>query len=313
VQFENTDEVERKQKNQALTRIGILQPAIPGLNIRRHGEDIRGGKTALAKGTVLKPAAIGVLATQGISTVSVIRRPVVSVLATGDELTEIGQPLSPGKIYNSNTYTIAANIILCGGIPRIIGIGRDSVQSLNLKVYEGLNADMLITSGGVSRGDYDVVKDVLAKIGQIGFWTVRMKPGKPLAFGVIRHSEGCKARDIPHLGLPGNPVSSMITFEMFARPAIYQMLGRKSWQRPEIKARIDGDIINDDGRRVFARVFVSRDENGYRASLTGPQGSGILSSMAAANGLAVVPEDCPLVKAGDTVNVRLLDTEGDVI
>jgi molybdopterin molybdotransferase len=267
----------------------------------------------LKKGALLGPAETGVLASLGISKVSVIRRPVVSVLSTGDELLNIDQPLEPGKIYDSNTYTIAANILNCGGIPRIIGIGRDTVQSLNLKVNEGLNADMLITSGGVSRGDYDVVKYVLAGIGKIGFWTVRMKPGKPLAFGVIRRAEGCRTRDIPHLGLPGNPVSSMTTFEMFARPAIFKMLGRKSWGRPMVRAISDSDIINDDGRRVFARVRVSKEADGYHACLTGSQGSGILTSMAAANGLAVVPENCPRVSRGDTVDVRLLDIEGDMI
>ncbi len=313
VQFENTDEVERKREHQDLDKIGILQAAISGLNVRRRGEDISKGQTVLKQGIVLRPAEIGVLASLGKSAVLVIRRPVVSVLSTGDELIDIKQPLPTGKIYDSNTYTIAASIMQCGGIPKIIGIGRDSVQSMNLKINEGLNADMLITSGGVSKGDYDVVKDVLAQIGKIGFWTVRMKPGKPLAFGVIHRAEGCKAREIPHLGLPGNPVSSMITFEMFARPAIYKMLGKKNWSRPIIQTVIDGDVINDDGRRVFARVRVAREGNGYRAYLTGAQGSGILTSMAAANGLAVIPEDCPIIKAGETVSVRLLDSEDDFV
>ena len=144
---------------------------------------------------------------------------------------DINQPLPLGKIHNSNTYTIAAEVLRYGGIPKILGIGRDSIQSLNDKIDEGLDTDMLITSGGVSLGDYDIVKDVLAKRGEIAFWTVCMKPGKPLAFGLVRSGE----KKVPHLGLPGNPVSSMVTFEQFARPAILKMLGRKNLDKPSLK------------------------------------------------------------------------------
>ena len=156
-------------------------------------------------------------------------------------------------------------------------------------------------------GDYDVVKDVLAQMGQINFWTVRMKPGKPLAFGVIDKTSRGPHRRVPQLGLPGNPVSSMITFETFARPAILKMLGRKNLERPWVTAVIDQDIRNSDGRRVFARVHLERDASGWLAKVTGPQGSGILTSMSSANGLAVVPEDCPLLKAGEKLKVNLLD------
>ena len=313
VQFENTDEMERKSQKKPLKEIGILSPAEKRLNVRYKGEDIANGQLVLRKGTLLRAAEIGVLASLGIPRVAVIRRPVISVLSTGDELCDINEPLAPGKIYNSNAYSIAASILSCGGIPKIIGIGRDSVQSLNLKINEGLNADMLITTGGVSKGDYDIVKDVLATIGKIGFWTVRMKPGKPLAFGTIKRAEGCRAREIPHLGLPGNPVSSMTTFEQFARPAILKMMGREKFNRPVVEAVLDSPIVNDDGRRIFARVRVTKTAGGYRASLTGPQGSGILTSMSQANGLAIIPEDCPAVKAGDSVRVQLLDYDTDII
>lgn len=309
VQFENTDEAERKGAGRPLTEIGILHPAAQGLNIRRRGEDVAAGTVVLQKGALLGPAQIGMLASLGHARARVIRRPTVSVLSTGDELCELGQPLPPGHIYNSNTYTIAANIAACGGIARIIGIGRDTMQSLRDKIAAGLESDMLITSGGVSRGDYDVVKDVLAEMGQIGFWTVRMKPGKPLAFGTLKKANG---ESIPHLGLPGNPVSSMITFEQFARPAILRMQGRTDYQRPAIEAAIDGEIANEDGRRVFARVHVTKGSQGWQASLTGAQGSGILSSMAAANGLAIVPEDCPMARAGDRLQVQLLDGAYDI-
>ena len=307
IKFEDTDEVNRKSSRKDLSQIGILCETKKGLNVRRRGEDIARGNMVLQEGTVLRPQEIGVLASLGLSTALVIRRPIVAILATGDELIGVDQPLPPGKIYDSNTYTIAAEVSRYGGIPRILGIGRDSVQSLNEKIDEGLDADMLVTSGGVSKGDYDIVKDVLAEQGEIGFWTVRMKPGKPIAFGVIEKIKGRKKRKVPHLGLPGNPVSSMITFEQFARPAILKMIGKKVLAKPTIRAIIDGDITNTDGRRVFARVVVTRRSGQYYASLTGPQGSGILTSMTKANGVAVIPESSKGVKSGDMVDVQMLD------
>ncbi len=307
VQFEQTDETGRKKDKQPLDIIGVLEPAEPGLNIRPKGEDIRAGQIVLKKGTLLLPAGIGVLASLGNENATVIRRPVVSVLSTGDELCAAGKQLAPGQIYDSNSYTIAANIARCGGVARIIGIGRDTVASLQETIRHGLDADMLITSGGVSKGDYDVVKDVLAQMGNVSFWTVRMKPGKPIAFGTLKAGDG---REVPHLGLPGNPVSSMMTFEQFARPAILKMRGIGKHARPVVSAAIDQEIVNDDGRRIFVRVHVSRSGDGWTASVTGPQGSGILTSMAGANGLAIVPEDCPLARAGDKLKVQLLsDTE----
>jgi len=307
VRFEDTDEVSRKSSGGDLSQIGILCQAKRGLNIRGRGEDIAKGDLILKKGTVLRPQEIGVLASLGRSTALVIRRPIVAILATGDELMGVDQALAPGKIYDSNTYTIAAEVSRYGGIPKILGIGRDSVQSLTEKMDEGLDADMLITSGGVSKGDYDIVKDVLAEHGEIGFWTVCMKPGKPLAFGVIKKVQGRKEKRVPHLGLPGNPVSSMITFEQFARPAILKMMGESILAKPTIRAIMKDDVENTDGRRLFARVIVTKSGGQYYASVTGPQGSGILTSMAKANGLAVIPESSKGVKAGDMVDVQMLD------
>jgi molybdopterin molybdotransferase len=315
VQFEDTDEVTRKASLELsadscqLKEIGILRQAEKGLNVRYRGEDIAKGQLALKSGTVIRPAEIGILASLGHSKTEVIRRPIVSVLATGDELIDVDQPLPLGKIHNSNTYTIAAEILRYGGVPKILGIGRDSVQSLNDKIDEGLDSDMLITSGGVSRGDYDIVKDVLAKRGEIALWTVCMKPGKPSAFGVI---EG-KKKKVPHLGLPGNPVSSMVTFEQFARPAILKMMGKKTLAKPSIQAIIENDIKNTDGRRIYARVMVTKHDGQYHACLTGPQGSGILTSMAKANGLAVIPENSKRVKAGDIIQVQMLDWGEDLL
>lgn len=303
VPFEDTDEIARKASHDDLSQIGILREVREGMNVRRKGEDIAKGSLVLKKGTVLRPSEIGVIASLGRPTVAVIRRPVVSILATGDELTDIDQPLPAGKIYNSNTYTIAAEVRQYGGIAKILGIGRDSVRSLEQKIDEGLDSDMLITSGGVSKGDYDVVKDVLAKCGEITLQTVCMKPGKPSAFGMI----GKGSRKIPHLGLPGNPVSSMVTFEQFARPAILKMMGKSNLAKPSIRAIMEDDIVNTDMRRLFARVTVAKRNGKYYARVTGPQGSGILTSMVKANGLAVIPENTKRVKSGDIVEVQMLD------
>ena len=181
------------------------------------------------------------------------------------------------------------------------------MEQLTFILRHGLDCDMLITSGGVSVGDYDMVKEVLAAEGDISFWAVRMKPGKPLAFGAFKREDGTT---VSHLGLPGNPVSSMVTFEVFARPAIYKMMGRSDWVRPAIKAVMEGAVKNKDGRRVFLRVIVTKRDGQYYARLTGEQGSGILTSMVKANGLAVIPETANEVKQGSTVDVMILDWNG---
>ena len=311
VRFEDTDESRRN--NPSTTEIGILYEAKAVLNIRRAGEDVTRGSLVLRKGTVIRPAEVGVLASLGISRVTAIRRPVVAVLATGNELVDIARPLPAGKIYNSNTYSVAALVRRYGGIPRILGIALDSEASLVKKIRQGMDADMLITSGGVSAGDYDMVKDVLAKEGEITFWTVRMKPGKPLAFGAIKGTdkEG-NSRNIPHLGLPGNPVSSMVTFELFARSAILKMMGKKKLTKPAVEAVIEETIVNTDGRRVYTRAIVEKRGGQYFARLTGPQGSGILTSMSLANGLVIVPEDKAEVKAGEVARVIMLDWDEEL-
>ena len=301
VQFEDTDEALRPQR--PISQIGILKEIKKGLNIRRAGEDISRGQLVLEKGTPLRPQEIGVLASIGKATVAVIRRPVVAILATGDELVEIDQPLPQGKIYNSNSFSLAAQVARYGGIPKILGIARDQEEELEAKIRQALDSDLLLTSGGVSMGQYDLVKDVLAKQGEISFWTVRMKPGKPLAFGLIN---GDRKR-VPHLGLPGNPVSSMITFELFARPAILKMMGQRNLSKPMIRAISENRIENTDGRRIFARAVVRREGDRYYAQTRGPQGSGILTSMTQANGLAIVPEDVAAVEEGEMIQVLMLD------
>ena len=295
------------QEHAAVDRVHVVKAAAPGANIRRRGEDVREGALILAHGTLLRAAGIGVLASMGVAEVTVIRRPVVAILSTGDELLELGQPPAPGRIYDSNAYGLAALVQGYGGVPRRLGIAPDSVDALSAKIHDALCADMLLTSAGVSRGDYDVVKEVLAQEGRIDFWTVRMKPGKPLAFGALTAPDG---RRVPHIGLPGNPVSALLAFELFGRPALYKMRGRRPEGRPMIRAVADEPIINTDARRVYARAIVVRGEDGrWHARLTGPQGSGILTSLALANGLAICPEDRERVAAGEEVDVIMVDWE----
>ncbi|MGD9117960.1 MAG: molybdopterin molybdotransferase MoeA, partial [Dehalococcoidia bacterium] len=305
VKFEDTDRSGREKDS---TEIGILVELTPGQDIRRSGEDVAKGSLVLKEGTLIRPAEVGVLASLGRGTLKVFRRPVVAILATGDEVVDITQSLPEGKIYNSNSYSLAALVTRYGGIPHILGIAADVEDSLLNRLHLGLEADMLVTSGGVSLGDYDIVRDVLAKEGEIVFWRVKQKPGKPLAFGMINAlAEGGGARKIPLFGLAGNPVSAMLNFELFARPAMLKMMGRKNLDKPVIEAIMEEPIKNTDGRRIFARAVVRKRGGNYFARLTGPQGSGILTSMTLANGLVVVSEDRPGVKKGDSVPVIMLD------
>lgn len=189
--FEDTDETQRTTSKDGFPEeIGIMAEEEPDANIRKAGESICKGGLVLSRGTVVRPSEIGVLASIGQAKIKVVRRPVVAILATGNELTDPGEPLADGKIYNSNSYSIAAQVVRDGGIPRLLGIALDNEESVVSKISQGLDADLLITIGGVSMGDYDVVKDVLAKQGEIFFWKVRAKPGKPLAFGAIRRTGG---------------------------------------------------------------------------------------------------------------------------
>ena len=307
VPFEDTDEYDLKSSGMGLSDIAEIKVNIgasEGSNVRPAGQDISKGQTVLKKGMLLRPSEIGVLASVGRDMVEVVRRPVVAVIATGDELMEPGGPIAPGKIYDSNSYSVAAAVLRYGGVPRFLGIARDNLESMNAKLEEGLDADLLLTSAGVSRGDYDIVKDLLASRGKVAFWSVRMRPAKPLAFGVFPRPGG---RQVPHVGLPGNPVSALVAFEELVRPAILRMLGRTDLEKPTIRAELEEDVVNTDGRRVFARVVVTRRNGRYYACLTGDQGSGVLTSMALANGLAICPEDVPRMKAGEEVDVQMLD------
>ena len=279
----------------------IFKGVTTGKNVRQAGEDVQKGALILARGSEIRPQEVGMLAALGHTEAWVHRRPRVAILATGDEVIEIDAPWQPGKIRNANSYSNAAQVLRYGGIPLLLGIARDDVAELTARIRAGLEegADLFLTSGGVSVGDFDVVKKVLAAEGEMTFWRVRMKPGKPLAFGHLR--------GVPLLGLPGNPVSAMVAFELFARPAILKMLGKTRLGKPTVEATLLDQVRRKDDRRHYLRVTVERGEEGYVARLTGDQGSGILLSMVRAQGLAVIPEDVDHLPAGSRVSVVMLD------
>ncbi len=280
--------------------VKIFKEIKKGENIRKAGEDIKKGDLVIPKGVGLNSAHIGLLASLGKPLVAVTKKPRVAILATGDEVVDIEGKKAPGKLRSSNTYTLYSQVLNCGGIPKNLGIARDRPEELENKIKKGLNCDLILTSGGVSVGDYDLVKFILAKMGtNIKFWQVAMRPGKPLVFGMIKN--------IPIFGLPGNPVSSMISFEVFVRPAILKMLGAKSDNRKEVDAVLEEDIKKKKGLRYFLRAQTRWEDGVYLTRTTGPQGSGILKSMALANSLIILPENEEFIEKGIRVTVRFLD------
>ena len=277
----------------------IAAPEDAGQNVRRAGEDVRKDEVILERGEIIEPAGMGMLASIGMSRVRVSRRPRVAILATGNELIEPDGQIATGKVRNTNTYSLFGQVHRCGAWPVPLGIARDSREDTEKKVREGLAHDVLLTSGGVSVGDYDMVRDVLTEMGlQLVFWKVRIKPGMPLLYGRIGNT--------PVFGLPGNPVSSMVTFELFVRPAILKMMGRNKLFRPVVTVTLDEDIDLKTGRNHFLRAVVTRaDGGGYTARTTGPQGSGILTSMVLANALLMVGPDVSRVERGSGLKAML--------
>ena len=224
------------------------------------------GTTVIPAGKRLRPQEIGVLASIGLAEVSVVRQPRVGILATGDELIAVDQPLTPGKIRNSNGFTQAAQIREAGAIPISLGLARDTEADVKERLQAGLDAkvDLFVSSAGVSVGAYDVVKAVLDAAGNVGFWRVRMRPGKPLAFGTYG--------GVTYFGLPGNPVSAMVSFERFVRPSLLKMGGRQLLFRPEVDATL-GEAISSDGRESYLRAVVRQNSDGtYDAMTTGDRG-----------------------------------------
>ncbi len=301
VRFEETDEGGTQGTGRAGRTVLIRCEAKPWDNVRAAGEDVHAGTTVLQAGTVLRPGEIGVLASLNQAFVRAHRRPRVGILSTGDEVIGLGPELRPGQIRDANSYTLAAMVKRYGGEPVVLGVARDTVEDLRAKLATARGVDLLVTSGGVSLGDYDMVKQVLQAEGEIGLWQVRIKPGKPLAFGRIG--------DTPLIGLPGNPVAAFVAFEQFGRPVILKMLGRTNWQPPTVKARLLTDQENRGRRRHFVRGILKRREDEYVVEPSGSQGSAVLTSVARANCLIVVPESWEYAEAGAIVDVQLLDTD----
>ncbi len=293
-------EYTRKIQNRPKELIEIYRNVASGENIRKKSEDIKKGELVIPRGAPLNCGHIGILASLGRPKIQVVRRPKIAILSTGDELVGVGQRLSPGKVRSSNTYTLYSQIVKCGCIPKDLGIAKDIPSQLEKKIRRGLDCDIILTSGGVSVGEFDFVKDVLAKIGtKIKFWQVAMRPGKPLVFGNIGKTLV--------FGLPGNPVSGMISFEVFVRPALLKMTGQRQDRQIEIEAVLEEDIQKKKGMRYFLRARTRWQNGRYLSRLSGAQGSALLKSMSLANSLVILGESQVFFKKGSKVKVRFLD------
>ncbi|HEU4369575.1 MAG TPA: gephyrin-like molybdotransferase Glp [Methylomirabilota bacterium] len=278
----------------ARVRVG---PIAKGVNVRLRGEDVEAGGIVIERGTVLRPQEIGLVTSLGIWQLGVHRRPRVALLSTGDEVAEPGTPRRPGQIYDSNRFTLRGSIELAGGEVLDLGIVPDTREVLTARLREAAAmADVVVTTGGVSVGAYDLVKDVLAELGTIDFWQVAMQPGRPLAFGRLAGTT--------FFGLPGNPVASLLAFMLFVRPALWKLAGRRRWFPPAWHARTLEPLRKRAGRREFKRGVLAYVDGGWQVRTTGPQGSGILSSMVAGNCLIVLEEDRGDVAAGELVVVE---------
>jgi molybdopterin molybdotransferase len=280
--------------------IAILDDADAGRNIRPRGEDVRAGVRALEAGRLLRPGEVGVLAMVGAADVPVRRRPRVAILSTGDELVDLDafeEARAGRRIVNSNSYALAAAARLVGAEPALLGIARDEEQSLRTHLEAGLGADLLVTSAGASVGEHDLVKHVLETMGfSLDFWRVQMRPGSPFSFGTIARPN---AEPLPVFGLPGNPVSALVTFEVLVKPALRRMLGRAAIHPPALRVRAAEPIASKTGLVHFLRVRLAPEADGrIYARLTGRQGSGVLTSMAQADALLVVPLDVEEIPEG---------------
>jgi molybdopterin molybdotransferase len=292
---------------QELTRadedaVDLLAAVGPHTNVRDAGDDVRRASLLVPAGTEIGPAEIALLAALGVDPITVTRRPRVAILATGDELAGPGQTPQLGQIRDSNSPYLAAAVARAGAEPWPLGIARDNAEDLRAHLDIALSADLVLTSGGVSVGTYDLVKQVLAEKGAIEFWRVRMRPGKPLAFGPIGTTY--------LLGLPGNPVSTAVTFELFGRPAIRRMLGCATLDRPLVEVTLAGEAIPRIDRRTYVRARLSSHAGQLLATPTGPQGSHIITSLLGAGALLVIHEGTGAVQPGEVLQARLLVEPG---
>ncbi len=296
IPVEDTDDEWQKGEDSALpAEVRLFRSLARGENIRLAGENIGVGDTIIRAGTVIGPAEIGMIAGIGRPRVEVIRQPKVAILSSGDELVDIYDELGPGKIRDTNGYALAGLIRGAGGVPIRLPIAKDSLESIRALYRRALeiNPDLLISTAGVSVGAADLVKVVMDELGEIDFWRINMRPGKPLAYGTIQ--------GVPFFGLPGNPVSTMVTFEVIVRPALAKIAGR-AYKRRKVKATLASGM-RSDGRRTYARVTLKREGARLVARSTGIQSSGALMSMVLADGLAVISEGVRRVPAGNEIEV----------
>lgn len=299
VPVEDTDDQARGAS--ALPQAVTIYQAFPqGAHVRLAGDDLQAGDRVLDSGVLIRPAEIALMSAVGHSRVAVVRRPRVALLATGDELVSPDEQPGPGQIRNVNEYSTAALVQRYGGVPLLFGIARDRTEAVAAKLEDAIEqgADLIVASAGVSVGAYDVVKDAVQAHGSIDLWKVRMRPGKPIAFG---HYRG-----VPFFGLPGNPVSAMMTFEQFVRPALRIMNGLTSWRKPTVTVTLL-EAIDSDGRETYARAWVERRSGDWTARLSGGQGSNMLHSLARANALVIVPDGVTHLAEGATAQAQMLD------
>lgn len=284
-------------------RVEILVAPEPREHVRDGGEDFEIGDRLIDAGVVLGATHLGVLASIGRTIVSVRQRPTVAILSSGDELVEPDRPADSGQIVSSNSYTLAAACREIGAQPSYLGIAGDRPEEIEIRLRAGLRANVIVSSAGVSVGDHDHVRAVLEKIGcKLQFWGVRMKPGYPLAFGVIESSGALV------FGLPGNPVSAAVSFEEFVRPALRKMMGHRALYRPVVRARLTEKLTKRAGRVHFVRVSLETRDAELFATPTGNQSSGILTSMIRGNGLAVIAAESEILEVGSQVDVQILDS-----
>jgi molybdopterin molybdotransferase len=289
--------------------IEIFDAMDAGKNIRAAGEDIRAGDTVVEAGVLLRPGEVGVLASIGVAQPEVSRRPRVSILSTGNELIDldgVAEAAAGRRIINSNSYALAAGVRATGGDPVLLGIARDDAADLHTRLSQGINGDVLITTAGASVGEHDRVKDELERIGMhVEFWRVQMRPGSPFSFGLVARAG---APPLPVFGLPGNPVSAVVTFELLVRPALRRMAGRRAVYPRTVTVRAAERIASKPGMTHFLRVTV---DSAGMARLTGPQGSGILTSVSRADAVLVVPLDVTEIANGGEAAAVLLQSGDD--
>jgi molybdopterin molybdotransferase len=272
-------------------------PIAKSANVRMRGEDVQAGTVVLDEGSLLRPQEVGLVASLGAWQLSVRQRPLVALLSTGDEVAEPGTARSPAQIYDANRFTLRGSVEQSGGEVIDLGIVPDERETLRARLLDASRmADLVMTSGGVSVGDYDLVKDVLGELGGIDFWQVAMQPGRPLAAGRIGSAH--------FFGLPGNPVASMLTFMLFVRPALFKLSGRRRLFAESFPARASEPLSKKRGRREYKRGVLTVRDGAWEVRTTGPQGSGILSSMVAGNCLIVLDEDRGDVAPGEIVDVE---------